>query len=61
MLKSHTHTHTQGMVKVGAVNADDHGDIGGRYDIQGFPTIKIFGSDKNKPTDYQGIANLIRV
>ena len=22
------------------------------YDIQGYPTIKFFGNDKKKPTDY---------
>ena len=23
------------------------------YDVSGYPTIKFFGSDKNKPIDYQ--------
>lgn len=45
----------QGVVKVGAVNADDHKGLGGQYGVQGFPTIKIFGADKFKPTDYQGM------
>lgn len=44
----------QGVVKVGAVNADDHRDLGGRFSVQGFPTIKIFGLNKNQPEDYQG-------
>ena len=44
----------KGVVKVGAVNADEHRDLGGQYGIQGFPTIKIFGRNKNKPEDYQG-------
>ena len=43
-----------GIVKIGAVDADQHRDLGGRYQIQGFPTIKVFGSNKNSPTDYQG-------
>jgi protein disulfide-isomerase A6 len=43
------------VVKVGAVNADEHQSLGGQYGIQGFPTIKVFGLDKSKPTDYQGI------
>lgn len=47
-------TALKGVVKVGAVNADEHRSLGGQYGIQGFPTIKIFGLDKNKPTDYQG-------
>merc|ERR1719493_668533 len=28
--------------------------LGGQYQVQGFPTIKIFGLNKNKPEDYQG-------
>lgn len=44
----------KGVVKVGAVNADEHRDLGGRYGIKGFPTIKIFGRNKKSPTDYQG-------
>ena len=41
-------------VKVGAVNADEHRSLGGQYGVQGFPTIKIFGLNKNKPEDYNG-------
>jgi len=44
----------KGVVKVGAVNGDDHKDLGGRYGVRGFPTIKIFGSNKHKPEDYNG-------
>ncbi|XP_050311632.1 protein disulfide-isomerase A6 homolog [Anthonomus grandis grandis] len=44
----------KGIVKVGAVNADDHKELGGQYGVRGFPTIKIFGGNKNKPEDYQG-------
>jgi len=44
----------KGVVKLGAVNADDHKSLGGQYQVQGFPTIKIFGLNKNKPEDYQG-------
>jgi protein disulfide-isomerase A6 len=25
-----------------------------KYQVQGFPTLKIFGADKKKPIDYQG-------
>lgn len=39
---------------MGAVNADDHKDLGSKYGIKGFPTIKIFGGNKNKPEDYSG-------
>lgn len=44
----------KGLVKVGAVNADEHKSLGQKYEIRGFPTIKIFGSNKNKPRDFNG-------
>lgn len=47
-------TALKGVVKIGAVNADEHKSLGSRYGVKGFPTIKVFGADKNKPTDYQG-------
>ncbi|KAK5967073.1 hypothetical protein GCK32_010974, partial [Trichostrongylus colubriformis] len=44
----------KGIVKVGAVDVTRHESIGASYGVQGFPTIKIFGLDKAKPTDYNG-------
>ncbi|KAG8232915.1 hypothetical protein J437_LFUL011023 [Ladona fulva] len=44
----------KGVAKVGAVNADEHKSLAGKYGIRGFPTIKVFGADKKKPDDYQG-------
>ncbi|TMW68720.1 hypothetical protein Poli38472_006188 [Pythium oligandrum] len=44
----------EGVVNVAAVDCDKHKDLAAQYGVQGFPTIKIFGEDKNKPTDYQG-------
>lgn len=44
----------KGVVKVAAVDADQHQSLGGQYGVRGFPTIKIFGANKNAPTDYQG-------
>nr|XP_033795095.1 protein disulfide-isomerase A6 isoform X2 [Geotrypetes seraphini] len=44
----------KGVVKIGAVDADKHQSLGGQYGVKGFPTIKLFGSNKNKPEDYQG-------
>lgn len=41
-------------MKVGAVDADKHQSLGGQYGVRGFPTIKIFGANKNKAEDYQG-------
>jgi len=45
---------TAGIIKVAAVDADAHKELGGQYGVQGFPTIKIFGGNKNSPVDYQG-------
>ncbi|KYO32992.1 protein disulfide-isomerase A6 isoform X1 [Alligator mississippiensis] len=47
-------TALKGVVKVGAVDADKHQSLGGQYAVKGFPTIKIFGANKNKAEDYQG-------
>ena len=44
----------KGIAKVGAVDMTQHQSVGGPYNVQGFPTIKVFGGDKNKPTDYNG-------
>eukprot|EP00064_Thunnus_orientalis_P006274 superscaffoldBa00000648_g6290 len=44
----------EGIVKVGAVDADQHKSLGGQYGVRGFPTIKVFGANKNKPEEYQG-------
>ncbi len=44
----------KGIVRLGAVNADEHSSLGSQYGVKGFPTIKIFGSNKNSPTDYKG-------
>ncbi|XP_054015240.1 protein disulfide-isomerase A6 homolog [Hylaeus anthracinus] len=46
-------TALKGIVKVGAVNADEHKSLGSKYGIQGFPTIKIFGAG-SKPDDFSG-------
>ncbi|XP_067008664.1 protein disulfide-isomerase A6 homolog [Anabrus simplex] len=47
-------TALKGVVKVGAVNADEHKSLSSQYGVRGFPTVKIFGADKNKPEDYNG-------
>lgn len=42
----------KGVVKVGAVDCDEHKDMAGKYGVSGFPTIKIFtGKDS---TAYNG-------
>jgi len=47
-------TALKGVVKVGAIDLDEHKGFGGDYGVRGFPTIKIFGADKNKPSDFKG-------
>ncbi|XP_067123070.1 protein disulfide-isomerase A6 homolog [Centruroides vittatus] len=47
-------TALKGVVNVAAVDADKHQSLGGQYGVRGFPTVKIFGSDKNSPKDYSG-------
>jgi len=44
----------KGVVKVGAVDMDQHQTVGAPYNVRGFPTIKIFGTKKDSPQDYQG-------
>ncbi|CAG9117976.1 unnamed protein product [Plutella xylostella] len=45
-------TALKGIVKVGAVDSDQHKGFGSQYGVKGFPTIKIFTGSKN--TAYQG-------
>lgn len=47
-------TALKGVVQVGSVNCDDHKSACGEAGIRGFPTIKIYGKDKNSPNDYKG-------
>ena len=38
---------------MGAVDMTTDQDVGAPYNVQGFPTIKFFGFNKDKPQDYQ--------
>ena len=44
----------KGIVKVVAVDATAAESLAQKYQIQGFPTIKVFGNNKKSPTDFQG-------
>lgn len=44
----------KGVVKLGAVNMDEHKSVGAPYNIKGFPTLMFFGNDKNKAIGYSG-------
>jgi protein disulfide-isomerase A6 len=37
-----------------AVDATQAESLAQKYGIQGFPTLKMFGQDKRKPSDYNG-------
>jgi len=41
-------------IKLGAVDADEHKELGQQFDVSGFPTIKIFGFNKEEPKEYEG-------
>ncbi|EGD83311.1 Pdip5 protein [Salpingoeca rosetta] len=47
-------TALKGVVKMGAVDMTKHQSLGGPYNVQGFPTIKVFGANKKSPSDYNG-------
>jgi protein disulfide-isomerase A6 len=44
----------KGIVNIGAVDMTTDQSVGAPYNIQGFPTIKFFGINKNSPIDYNG-------
>ena len=43
------------MIKIGAVDATQHQLLGNQYGVRGYPSLKVFGADKKKPTDYNGL------
>ncbi|XP_053609111.1 protein disulfide-isomerase A6 homolog isoform X1 [Plodia interpunctella] len=45
----------KGIIKMGAVNADNHKSLAQKYGISGFPTLKIFSGGKHTP--YNGARN----
>jgi len=47
-------TATEGIIKIGAVDMTTDQAAGSAYGIQGFPTLKFFGANKNSPIDYNG-------
>ena len=44
----------KGVVKLVAVDATEAKSVASKYQISGFPTLKVFGQDKKNPTDYAG-------
>lgn len=47
----------KGIVKVGGVDMDQHQSVGAPYNVRGFPTLKVFGLNKQSPSEYQGQRN----
>ncbi len=43
----------KGQVKLGAVDCTAHQATCQQYGVQGYPTIKWFGANKQRPSDYQ--------
>jgi protein disulfide-isomerase A6 len=44
-----------GTVSFGAVDADAHSALGSKYQVQGYPTLLVFGADKSaEPKAYEG-------
>ena len=42
----------KGIFKIAAIDANQEKQIGGRYGIRGYPTVKFFGLDKQNPEEY---------
>lgn len=45
---------SEGKVSIAKVDADEHKDLGRRFGVQGFPTLKWFDGKSDKPEDYNG-------
>jgi len=45
-------------VVIGKVDADKHKDLGGKYGVQGFPTIVVFSKDNKEGVKYEGAREL---
>jgi protein disulfide-isomerase A6 len=46
--------HAKDKVQIAKVDADAEKDLGRRFGVQGFPTLKFFDGKSDKPTEYNG-------
>jgi protein disulfide-isomerase-like protein len=44
----------KGIVHIGVVDGQANSEIASKLGVQGFPSFKVFGDNKNAPTDYNG-------
>ncbi|PYI15587.1 putative disulfide isomerase [Aspergillus japonicus CBS 114.51] len=51
---SQAFAHATDKVTVAKVDADEHRDLGRRFGVQGFPTLKWFDGKSDVPEDYKG-------
>ncbi|ORY19525.1 thioredoxin-like protein [Clohesyomyces aquaticus] len=49
-----TFQHASDKVVVAKVDADEHKDLGRKFGVQGFPTLKWFDGKSDKPSEYDG-------
>lgn len=47
-----TFEHAKDKIQIAKVDADAHRDLGKRFGVQGFPTLKYFDGKSDKPTEY---------
>ncbi|KAJ1964571.1 hypothetical protein IWQ62_002898 [Dispira parvispora] len=46
-------SHAKDSVVIAKLDADAHRELGSRFEIKGFPTLKLFKDDKSQPLDYK--------
>ncbi|KAL2127879.1 hypothetical protein VTI74DRAFT_10024 [Chaetomium olivicolor] len=46
--------HAKDKVQIAKVDADAERELGKRFNVQGFPTLKFFDGKSDKPTEYNG-------
>ena len=51
---AHNHAFAKDKLSIAKVDADVHKDLGKRFGVQGFPTLKWFDGTSDMPVDYNG-------
>ncbi|KAF3443378.1 hypothetical protein FNV43_RR13060 [Rhamnella rubrinervis] len=51
----------KGKVKLGHVDCDAEKSLMSRFNVQGFPTILVFGADKDSPITYEGARTALAI